>query len=355
MMSVSRAGRALLLVLLLPILASSVVQQLGKRVVVFGASGRVGRLVVNELLTRQNGTLTVRCVLRDVSKAEKAGLPTTNPRLELVQGNIEKEGSLEELCRGADGAIWTATGFSDASTTTNKILGLLKLKFSPASVIDVKGLKRIGELLADRDGVVQGGPTLVVCSSAGVTRPTWSVEKKRRLVGAADIPIVRLNPLNILDVKRSGEEALRSAMSKTQRYAIVRPCGLNDKCPPGRALLSQGDVAVGRICKPDAAKLLVDTLFEPAACGRTFEALALPNFALPTSLDDQLRRLKLDSEPPADEDALFAVYSLLQQIVPGETMRPNQLAMGQTYEQLDRGETGRLGERGSESAPITRS
>jgi len=348
------ARLCLVLVLLLPLLASSVVQQVGKRVVVFGATGRVGRLVINELLSRQNSTLSVRCVVRDVSKAEKL-LPTTNPRLEVVQGNIEKEGSLEELCRGADGAIWTATGFSDASSNVNKVLGLLKLKFSPASVIDVKGLKRIGELLADRDGIVQGGPTLVVCSSAGVTRPTWSVAKKQRLVGAADIPIVRLNPLNILDVKRSGEEALRAAMSKTKRYAIVRPCGLNDKCPPGRALLSQGDVAVGRICKPDAAKLLVDTLFEPAACGRTFEALALPGFESPSSLDDQLRRLKLDSEPPADEDALFAVYSLLQQIVPGETMRPNQLAMGQSYEQLDRGETGRLGERGSESAPITRS
>lgn len=43
-----------------------------------------------------------------------------------------------------------------------------------------------------------------MCSSAGVTRPSWSVEKKMRYPGAADIPIVRLNPLNILNIKKDG-------------------------------------------------------------------------------------------------------------------------------------------------------
>jgi hypothetical protein len=34
-------------------------------------------------------------------------------------------------------------------------------------------------------------PQFVLCSSAGVTRPGWSEEKKKKFVGAADIPIVR--------------------------------------------------------------------------------------------------------------------------------------------------------------------
>lgn len=328
-----------------------------KRVVVFGPTGRIGRLVVNDLLSRNNGTLSVRCIVRDINKAKKF-LPMDSfdsSRLEIVQGNLESEKQLTEYCTDVDGAVWCATGFSDATSNVNKLLGLLKLKFSPASVIDIKALKRVGELLNDRQGLVPNGPTIVVCSSAGVTRPSWSQEKKLRLVGAADIPIVRLNPLNILDVKRAGEDALRQSMARSGKYVIARPCGLNDQTPPGRPLLSQGDVAVGRISRSDAAKLLVDCLYEASACGKTFEALALPGFPSPASLNDQFARLKKDIEPALDENGLFAVYSILQQIVPGTTMRPNELAMGQSYEQLDKGQAGRLGKRGSEEAPITRS
>ena len=48
-------------------------------------------------------------------------------------------------------------------------------------------------------------------SSAGVTRPKWSDEKKALFPGSADIPIVRLNPFGILDVKAESEEKLRES------------------------------------------------------------------------------------------------------------------------------------------------
>ena len=60
--------------------------------------------------------------------------------------------------------------------------------------------------------------------------------------------------------------------------------------------------------------------------------------------------------PPSqalDEVSVEAQYNILQQLLPGETLQPNKLAMGQTYEQLDKGETGRLGERGQEKIPTT--
>ena len=43
------------------------------------------------------------------------------------------------------------------------------------------------------------------------------------------------------------------------------------------------------------------------------------------------------------ESVLDVTYALMQQLVPGEELAPQKLAMGQTYEQLDKGETGRLG------------
>jgi hypothetical protein len=54
------------------------------------------------------------------------------------------------------------------------------------------------------------------------------------------------------------------------------------------------------------------------------------------------------------EAKLEATYALLQQLVPGDVLEPEQLAMGQTYEQQSVGEEGRLGKRGEEEAPIVR-
>jgi hypothetical protein len=139
-------------------------------------------------------------------------------------------------------------------------------------------------------------------SSAGVTRPSWSDDKKTKMAGAADIPIVRLNPGGILGLKCDAEQVwvcvhmigvfnLSSdfcvkevagllffwpcfhllhvhgwscmnahgcghAMMKLTSfffnflssqalrdsdlpYCIVRPCGLNEDWAPGRPVLSQ--------------------------------------------------------------------------------------------------------------------
>lgn len=49
-------------------------------------------------------------------------------------------------------------------------------------------------------------------------------------------------------------------------------------------------------------------------------------------------------------DAILSTYTTLQQLLPGETQDAAALAMGQTYEQLDKNEEGRLGARGEENA-----
>ena len=222
--------------------------------------------------------------------------------------------------------------------------------------VDIAAMRAMSACFKDRPSPL-GGPAIVMCSSAGVTRPAWPEHKKEKYPGAADIPIVRLNPLGILDVKRQGEEALREGGAS---YVVVRPCGLNDKWPSGRPVLSQGDVAVGRVNRVDVAQLLAGLVFEPEAAGTTFETIALPGYPAPRDFGLQLSRLRRDADmaaaDPAQQDAVLdAQYALMQQLVPGETMQPNQLAMGQTYEQLDRGEQGRLGARGQELPPIVRS
>ena len=133
-------------------------------------------------------------------------------------------------------------------------------------------------------------PPDVMTALFALSRVDRSVLARRRYAGAADIPIVRLNPLGILDVKRQGEEALRKGGAS---YAIVRPCGLNDNWPSGRPILSQGDVAVGRINRGDVAELLTRLVCDscPVRTRRAHSQLARSQaraHSLPPSLPPSL-------------------------------------------------------------------
>lgn len=135
------------------------------------------------------------------------------------------------------------------------------------------------------------------------------------------------------------------------KYCIVRPTGLNDSWPSGaRPLFSQGDVAVGRINRKDVASVLVDVLTTPEACGKTFEVNGVPGYPVPRSIAPALARLKTDQEGGLTPAEIAATFAIMQQLLPGEVQDAAAMAMGQTYEQLDKGETGRLGERGTEDA-----
>jgi len=222
--------------------------------------------------------------------------------------------------------------------------------------IDVTVLPKIAEKIKDNnnnqsskkqtEGYVL--PKVVMLSSAGVTRTIWDENKKALMPGAADIPIVRLNPFGALDIKRESEEKLRQTGVD---YAVVQPCGLNDNHPAGsRPLFSQGDVAVGRINRKDVAKLLVDCLASPQATGKTFEVISVAGYQPAASVDGALANLRSDKEGITPMDAILSTYTTLQQLLPGETQNSAALAMGQTYEQLDKNEEGRLGPRGRENA-----
>mmetsp|Transcript_22030 Transcript_22030/g.33052 ORF Transcript_22030/g.33052 Transcript_22030/m.33052 type:complete len:162 (-) Transcript_22030:309-794(-) len=134
------------------------------------------------------------------------------------------------------------------------------------------------------------------------------------------------------------------------KYCIVRPCGLNDSWPTNsRPVFSQGDVAVGRINRKDVARILVDCLYTPEAEGKTFEFFTLQGYQPALSIDKSLSVLYKDSDG-LPEAVVAANYALLQQLLPGEKQDSAALAMGQTYEQLDKDEQGRFGQRGTEDA-----
>lgn len=319
-----------------------------RKVAVAGATGRTGRLVVQQLLDR--GVEQVVALVRDETKAADV-FPNPPKNLQLLKCDLGKEDEIQAALTDVDAAIWCATGFSDARTSlVERMKRLLGYAVVPKRSIDYVGVPAFGKYMSTKSGVNGEAllPKVVMLSSAGVTRPSWDEDKKKMLVGAADIPIVRLNPFGILDVKRESEEKLRET---GVNYCIVRPAGLNDKWPAGsRPVLSQGDVAVGRINRKDVADLLVDVLSAPEATGKTFEAVGLAGYAKAKSIRLALSRLEQDSGGPLALETVKATYLTMQQLVPGETQTPAALAMGQTYEELDTGRTGRLGVRGQENA-----
>ena len=303
-----------------------------KTVAVPGATGRLGRFVVEELL--KDPKVEILALTRNVSRAEEF-LPVDD-RVKVVVWKPEDEAAAVSAFSGADVAIWCAEGR--------------------------QGVEAMGKAFASREGRSSGSPRVVMCSSAAITRPTWSEKQKAQFSGAADIPIVRLNPGGLLDEKRATEQLLRKSGVS---YTVARPTGLKDDWPTGRPVVSQGDVAVGRTSRPDLATFLVRLLEEPASNGKTFEVLTVPGYPKALDYDQVLERLEPDSVGPVaaawsrvrswfgGKSAQAATYEVLQQLLPGEEQNSAGLAMGQTYEQYDKKEEGRLGPRGEERVPET--
>jgi uncharacterized protein YbjT (DUF2867 family) len=301
-------------------------------VAVFGATGRTGQLVVQELLAQG---FNVKALVRNESKATTVLLkaPGFNDKVssELFDLGTASEDEIVKACKGAQKVIWCASGFTEDGKS-----------------IDIKGMTALSKAFdAEKpDGPVP--PRVVMLSSAGVTRPSWGPYRQEVLVKSFDIPIINLNPFQILNRKAEAEELLRQSGVP---YSIVRPTGLKfEGWPSGRPILSQGDVAVGRANAKDVAKLLVDILDEPTATSKTFEMFTLKGYPAPRSIASLLEPLKRDDEGPLDPAQQIATYKLLQQLLPGEEQDATKLEMGRTYEQVDSGEVAR--ERGA--APTER-
>ncbi|CAE7851610.1 unnamed protein product [Symbiodinium necroappetens] len=227
-----------------------------KQVAVAGATGRLGRFVVSELLSKED-ELQVIALTRNVSRAEEF-LPVDNDKLKVVTWDpAADQAAAEQAVADADVALWCAEGR--------------------------KGIVALGNAFKAKGQRPSGSARVIMCSSAAITRPTWSAEQKSRMSGAADIPIVRLNPGGLLDEKRAAEQALRDTGAS---YAVARPTGLKDDWPAGRPVVSQGDVAVGRTSRQDLASMLVQLLDEPEATGKTFEAASglVSSLPLPSRL-----------------------------------------------------------------------
>ena len=225
----------------------------GLRVLVAGATGGTGRLVVEELLKE---SVPVVALVRNAEKARR-DLP---PEVEVVEGDVTQFSSVARAYAGCN-AVVCCTGARPSPT-------------DPAApfAVDCAGT---ANLVAAAQNDAGGCRSFVLVSS----------------VGADEL----INPLNlawgVLFWKKRGEEALqRSGL----RYTVVRPGGLSDggrgrgrgrgggggkslkkgrvtMAPAGTYGLAPGKESPGSILRAQVAAVAAAALVEEAAAGKVVE------------------------------------------------------------------------------------
>lgn len=207
-----------------------------RTVLVAGATGQTGQLIVRELLA---SGYQVRALVRDTAKARQ----TLGEQVELVQGDIKDPATLAAAFAGTD-AVISAVGARGAKGPDRP------------EAIDYQGVKNLVDA-----AVAARSQQFVLVSSRSVTQPDNALNK---LFG------------NVLIWKLKGEDALRASGVP---YTVVRPGGLTNG-PGGdkEVVFEQGDTVSAQttITRADVARICVEALKHPEARNRTFETSARP-------------------------------------------------------------------------------
>jgi len=205
-----------------------------KIVFVAGATGRTGKLVVEELLKR--GFL-VRAMVRSVSTATWL----QRKDVELLEGDLSSIASIERIMEGAHfviSAIGSRKPFSKRENNRVDNMGNQNL----AKAAKAKSIKHI-----------------VVISSIGAGDSKYAIPFIFRLL---------MGP--VLKAKTRSEEFIRTFDIS---YTIIRPGGLKDTELTGKIAFGEGGKISGSISRKQIAKVCVDALTKPSMKNRTLEVV----------------------------------------------------------------------------------
>ncbi len=206
-------------------------------VVVAGATGRVGRLVINEVLARG---FNARAIL--VPPFDSPDQPEfTEKGVEMVEGDLTSLASLEKAVEGADyliSAIGSRKPFSKKDLDKIDNMGNQNL----ARAAKAKGLKRI-----------------VVISSNGVGNSRWAISL--------------MHKLSMTVILRAKEKSEAFIQSFGMEYTLLRPGGYNEKDLSGEIVFGEGGGLSGLIGRGEIAKVCADAITNPAMKNRTLEVM----------------------------------------------------------------------------------
>jgi uncharacterized protein YbjT (DUF2867 family) len=226
-------------------------------VLVVGATGRTGRLIVDRLLERG---FPVRALVRDAEKGRRV-LPAEVPQ---VVGDVRRSETLAESVAGVRAVIIATCGGSKHG--------------SEPEVVDYHGTRNLMERVA-----AEGVEFVVFISTIYASRPEHYQNVEPTSLGW----------------KARGEEVIRRSGVP---YCIVRAGWLTDGPDDEPLALSQGDTAEGRISRAELADVCTRLLALPDARGKTFEVVAA-HAEQAASLASALAGLAPDGAPQTQSSA----------------------------------------------------
>jgi uncharacterized protein YbjT (DUF2867 family) len=209
---------------------STTMADISKRpVLVVGATGRTGRLIVDRLLELG---ISVHALVRD----EVMGRELLASSVKTFIGDVRSSHSLIAPMAGVGAVISASSGGAERENS--------------AELVDYFGTSNL-----IRQALASGVDLVVFTSTIGATRPEHYMDVEPTSVGW----------------KGKAEEVIRHSGVP---YCIVR-CGWLTDGPGGEPLsVSQGDTAEGRISRSDLADVCTRLLFLPHARGKTIDVVA---------------------------------------------------------------------------------
>ena len=248
-------------------------------VLVVGASGRTGRLIVGCLVERR---VPVRALVRDAAKGRE--LPPDVPQF---VGDVRRGETLTEPMAGVRSVIIATCGSAERDNS--------------AVIVDYHGTRNVIQqaTAADVDLVV-------FLSTIYASHPEHYQDVEPTSLGW----------------KARAEEVIRSSGVP---YCIMRSGWLTDGGGGEPLAVSQGDTAEGRISRTDLADVCAQLLFLPDARGKTFEVIAAPAGHAP-SLASAVAALA----PDADAGPKLAPTAAVERVIlrDGSTVMIRPLAAG---------------------------
>ena len=206
-------------------------------VVVAGAAGRAGRLIVKEALER--GFRVRALLVRPFDPPRLEGLE--GPDLELVEGDFSSMEGLDEALSGADyliSAIGSTRHFSAREFEK----------------IDVRGNRNLARAAREKNL-----RRMVVISSIGAGDSKDAMKCVFRLLMGQ---VIRWKTRLEEEIKKSGID-----------YTIIRPGGYTNRPLSGRIALGEGGKISGLINREQVARVCVDAVADDAMKNRTIEVV----------------------------------------------------------------------------------
>jgi uncharacterized protein YbjT (DUF2867 family) len=244
-------------------------------VLVVGATGSIGRLVVAEAVKRGH---TVRALARDPGKARRLF-----PDVEVVAGDLTRPDTLNAAVDGVDAIVFTHGSDEGGKTGPERV--------------DYGGVRSVLAALNGRS------VRIALMTAIGVTNREGDYNRRTA----------------VHDWKRRGERLVRASGLP---YTIVRPGWFDYNKPDEHQLVllqgdrrHAGDSSDGVIARRQLAEVLVASLTSDAAFRKTFELVATHG-AAQTDLDAEFARL--DADPPGALDAVRDLSNMPLQEEPAE-------------------------------------